>query len=175
MARLIEGRGLLVLGAAAAIVVLGLAGASTVSVENRFIDNFDESTEIYQGMYLIDRVLGGTTPLDIVIDAPAESEDDDGFEEDWDDEFGIEGDAGITATSYWFNNFRLDDVAAIHAYNDGLDETGKVLSLSTTMDVLTQLNGGAPPSDFFLSQFFLFVFLTSQSFYLFSGFAFLTL
>jgi len=38
--------------------------------ENRFIDYFKPSTEIYQGMVEIDAKLGGTTPLNIIIDAP---------------------------------------------------------------------------------------------------------
>ena len=45
-------------------------GVSNLSVENRFIDYFKSDTEIYQGMYEIDSKLGGTTPLDIIIDAP---------------------------------------------------------------------------------------------------------
>lgn len=56
------------------LTVVGLAaalwGMTRLTVENRFIDYFQEDTEIYQGMLQIDRKLGGTTPLDIVIDAP---------------------------------------------------------------------------------------------------------
>ena len=55
-----------------AMVVVGgsLWGISKLTVENRFIDYFQEDTEIYKGMVQIDRKLGGTTPLDIIIDAP---------------------------------------------------------------------------------------------------------
>ncbi|EKF75019.1 transporter [Alcanivorax hongdengensis A-11-3] len=55
-----------------ALIVVGLSlwGVSRLTVENRFIDYFQKDTEIYQGMVQIDRKLGGTTPLDIVIDAP---------------------------------------------------------------------------------------------------------
>ncbi|MZR61540.1 RND family transporter [Alcanivorax sp. DP30] len=55
-----------------ALVVVGgsLWGIGKLTVENRFIDYFQEETEIYKGMVQIDRKLGGTTPLDIVIDAP---------------------------------------------------------------------------------------------------------
>jgi predicted RND superfamily exporter protein len=52
-------------------VVASLWGISRLTVENRFIDYFQKDTEIYQGMLQIDRKLGGTTPLDIVIDAPS--------------------------------------------------------------------------------------------------------
>ena len=83
-------------------VVLGVIGISKLTVENRFIDHFHESTEIYQGMYLIDRELGGTTPLDVVIDAPAAflEEEQEPFDEEEDDELwddsDFEGEAGIT-------------------------------------------------------------------------------
>jgi hypothetical protein len=45
-------------------------GISRLEVENRFIDYFHESTEIYQGMELLDSKLGGTIPLDIVLTPP---------------------------------------------------------------------------------------------------------
>ncbi|MCH8961931.1 MAG: MMPL family transporter, partial [Bacteroidetes bacterium] len=51
------------------LALLGVIGIFKLEVENRFIDNFKSSTEIYQGMELIDLQLGGTIPLDIVIDA----------------------------------------------------------------------------------------------------------
>ncbi len=48
-----------------------IGGVLQLKVENRFIDYFDESTEIYRGMVVIDENLGGTTPLDIIIDLRA--------------------------------------------------------------------------------------------------------
>ncbi len=58
-----------ILGAALLLVLLSGVGLTKLRVENRFIDYFRESTEIYQGMKLIDERLGGTTPLDVVLDA----------------------------------------------------------------------------------------------------------
>mgnify|MGYP000486444117 CR=1 FL=1 len=58
-------------GLVAVLVAVGsLWGVSKLTVENRFIDYFQEETEIYKGMVQIDRKLGGTTPMDIIIDAP---------------------------------------------------------------------------------------------------------
>jgi hypothetical protein len=154
---LIERHGNLVLGVAMLAVVLGVMGILKLTVENRFIDHFHESTEIYQGMYLIDRELGGTTPLDVVIDAPAAflEEEQEPFDEEEDDELfddtDFEGEAGITGSSYWFNVFKVDEVDAIQDYLDGIVETGKVLSLSTTMEVLKQVNGGELPDNFTLA------------------------
>ena len=50
------------------LILFGLSGASRLVVENSFIDYFKESTEIYQGMKVIDQHLGGTTPLDVILD-----------------------------------------------------------------------------------------------------------
>lgn len=144
-----------ILGITLVAMLLCGIGISRLTVDNRFIDYFKESTEIFQGMYLIDQKLGGTTPLDIVIDAPADflvaEQEPEAEAEEEDDEFVLEGEAGITATSFWFNSFALDEVNAIHNYLDGIDETGKVLSLSTSMEALKQLNGGKMLDDFFLS------------------------
>ncbi|MFV0277743.1 MAG: efflux RND transporter permease subunit [Parahaliea sp.] len=56
---------------ALALCVLVVVGISQLKVENRFIDYFKDTTEIYRGMELLDSELGGTIPLDIVLSAPA--------------------------------------------------------------------------------------------------------
>ena len=128
-----------------ALVLFGLLGVSQLTVENRFIDYYRQSTEIYRGMELIDRELGGTTPLDVIIDAPlvpavngsptgiAKDEFEDDYEDEFDDIYAddSESEAGITSRSYWFNSRHLGEVSAIHDYLDSLPHTGKVLSLST--------------------------------------------
>jgi len=52
------------------IAILSLIGTTFLNVQNRFIDYYKKDTDVYQGMLVIDQKLGGTTPLDIVIDAP---------------------------------------------------------------------------------------------------------
>ena len=83
IARLIERYGRSVFLMFLLITLLSIIGMTRLSVENRFIDYYKESTEIYQGLSLIDEKLGGTTPLDIIIDAPADfyltEEEDDAF------------------------------------------------------------------------------------------------
>lgn len=138
----------------AALFAVSIYGMSLLSVENRFIDYYKPSTEIYQGMEVIDRELGGTTPLDVVLDAPASFFEDDAVEGDTDggddplDEFGFDDDwlseeddsAGITASSYWFNKDKLDEVAAIHDYLDDLQITGKTLSIINGLRVLEEVS-----------------------------------
>jgi predicted RND superfamily exporter protein len=93
-------------------------------------------------MTLIDEKLGGTTPMEVIIDAP----EDEIFE---DDEYADAGD--ITSTSYWFNSDGLREAARIHQYLDNLPETGKVMSIHTGMQMLESLNEGKPYSDFKLA------------------------
>ncbi|MDB4307672.1 MMPL family transporter [Gammaproteobacteria bacterium] len=170
-ASLVDSRSNLAIVFCVLLAVAGVWGISQLDVENRFIDYFKKDTEIYQGMLTIDRELGGTVPLDIVIDADPEfleqlnvaaSEAVDGeFDEEFDDEFGLEfadesasGDSGgvdLGATSYWYNTFRLDRLNTVHEYLDSLPETGKVLSLATTLKTLEILNQDEAPGTFFLS------------------------
>lgn len=69
-ARFADRRKGLVFTLAISLALISLYGLSRLTVENRFIDYFKSTTEIYQGMEVIDRNLGGTMSLDIIIDAP---------------------------------------------------------------------------------------------------------
>ena len=135
------------------LAILSFIGISKLSVENRFIDYYKESTEIYQGMTLIDENLGGTTPLDIIIDAPTEFFQEEEYVDPLLAELGLDLDegAGITSTSYWFNNGRLPKVNAIHNYLDSLEESGKVISIATSLKLLRSLDEEMVMDDFFLS------------------------
>lgn len=154
-AQQIQARGTGILAFAAALALLSVAGISFLTVENRFIDYFKESTEIYRGMEIIDRELGGTTPLDVIIDAPDEFFERQ--EEMWDDpllaEFGMDDaeSGGIASTSYWFNTRKLPDVSRAHEYLDSLDETGKVLSVYTAIEMLGQIDEEIVSDNFELS------------------------
>ncbi len=66
--RFTEKRGGLILVLSTLAVVLSVIGVSRLEVENRFIDYFHSSTEIHQGMLVIDQQLGGTITLDIILD-----------------------------------------------------------------------------------------------------------
>ena len=162
-----EGYGRAILFIAVVLVVLSGWGISQLKVENRFIDYFHESTEIYQGMEVIDEQLGGTIPLDIIIDAEKEelvessvdrvSQADTGgadvfFDDEFDDAFGddfaddfaddFSGGQEDSQASYWFNRAGLTRIEAVHDYMDTLDETGKVLSLATSYKLLRNLTAG---------------------------------
>ena len=152
MAVVVERFGKPTLALYALILVLSISGIFRLTVENSFIDYFKKSTEIYQGMLLIDRKVGGTTPLDVIIDAPkAFHEDLAAFAAEAEEDGFGDAEAGLTGDSYWFNVFELETVSGIHQYLDGLPATGKVISLDTTMALLTQLNNDKPIDNLTLS------------------------
>ena len=161
LGRLTERRGLAVGGVFVAVAVAGVTGVSQLTVENRFIDYFKSSTEIHQGMALIDRELGGTTPLDVVLDASDEflayEDEDDDWDDDWDDDLDDlyldydEQEQNGPMGGYWFTSFQLETLEGIRAYLDGLPETGKILSVATSMQLMTHLNEGEPLDDLSLA------------------------
>ncbi|VUD53216.1 hypothetical protein TDB9533_01790 [Thalassocella blandensis] len=68
-AGVVEHHGKTILICSVFIALLSAWGISRLQVENRFIDYFHDSTEIYQGLSVIDKNLGGTTSLDILLTA----------------------------------------------------------------------------------------------------------
>ena len=68
LAAFTERYGNAVLVLAALLGIISAVGISRLTVENSFINYFSKDTEIYQGMLLIDEQLGGTTPLDVLLD-----------------------------------------------------------------------------------------------------------
>lgn len=134
---------------AVGLMAISIMGITQLTVENRFIDYFKPSTEIYKGMELLDTRLGGTAPLDIVINAPADW--NDGFEEEGDDDFAFEDDFGFEEeeieNGYWWNTIALDKLEEIHDYIDSLPEIGKVLSVASGIKVARELKDGEELSE----------------------------
>jgi predicted RND superfamily exporter protein len=161
-AQFTQQRGSLVLLFALALALLSAFGVSRLEVDNRFIDYFKSDTEIYRGMEVIDTALGGTTPLDIILQAPAynppavtfEDTDLDEYEgldeyEDFDDyedldeyeDFEAEISSDSNQESYWFSSTGLAELAKLTQYLDAQPEIGKVSSLVQLDQVATDLMG----------------------------------
>ncbi len=166
VARVVKTRAPIVYGVFAVVTVASIFGIGRLTVENRFIDYFKPSTEIYQGMVLIDQQLGGTTPLDVVLDATREfldfevaeaaSNGDDGLpDEDFDYlddlDYGYDAEQGGPIGGFWFTSYQLETVDQIQSYLDSLPETGKILSLAVSMRLITMLNGGEALDGFALA------------------------
>ena len=107
-----------------------------LKVENKFIDYFNENTEIYQGMSLIDRELGGTTPIDIVLTLPEEEiiidEDDFFFSED------------SEVATYWWREKNMELLKSLKYSIDDVSGVGKVLSIANGAEFAENLNNGFP-------------------------------
>ena len=126
------------------ILVLSVIGLTRLRVENSFIDYFRESTEIFQGMTLLDDKLGGTLSFDVVVDLPdAEEEFDDGFDDSFGDFDDGSGDS-LDNDGYWFTAAKMDQIKAIHEYLDNDQQTGKVLSFGAVIQLAEKLNANEP-------------------------------
>ncbi|MBB3169284.1 efflux RND transporter permease subunit [Simiduia aestuariiviva] len=169
-------------GGSVLLLALGLAalsglGISQLKVENRFIDYFRPSTEIYQGMTVIDQNLGGTATLDILLEGPIVGPSQDNAANDpfnevdafdtpdpFDapepvlevdpfaevDPFSEQNPNTPTRESYWFTGAGLAQIEQLHDYLETLPEVGKVQSLATAYKVARDING-APLNDFELA------------------------
>jgi predicted RND superfamily exporter protein len=161
-ARLTEKHGMKVIIFSALAMLLSLLGILRLTVENSFINYFKADTEIARGMRVVDRQLGGTTPLDIILhfdrsepNAPdsdreplaesetgaADSMDDFSQFDDFEAEFSQEPD---DLEKYWFTPDKMDLVKKIHRYLENLPQSGKVLSLATTLEMARRFNEGKP-------------------------------
>jgi predicted RND superfamily exporter protein len=142
--------------------ILSIIGIAKLEVENRFIDYFKSTTEIYQGMLTIDKELGGTTPLDIIIDADQEFYDyvdslknqaESPMDDPFGDPFGEEPNKSDQTQdeNFWFHPEPLLKVEAIHDYLEKIPQVGKVQSIATSMKVFRQLNDEKMPDDYDLA------------------------
>lgn len=126
----------LVLAFSSIILILSIYGLTRLKVENSFINYFDKKTEIYQGMKLIDEKLGGTTPLEIIL----KFKDSDSKSNKNDDDFFQGSDSNEYKDSYWFTNFRVNNIVNVHQYLESLPEIGKVLSFYSILQLGEKIN-----------------------------------
>jgi predicted RND superfamily exporter protein len=157
LARFTEAHGRMIVVISCITLIVSVVGISRLVVENSFIDYFKDTTEIYRGMKVIDQHLGGTTPLDVIVelDEPealpqklvpeTDTQNNDVF-----DEFD-ELDEAQDDEKYWFTSDKMTEVKKVHDYLDSLPETGKVVSLETVMKVAERLNNGKPLDNFELA------------------------
>ena len=157
-----ERRGSFVIFLALILTLLSGYGISRLEVENRFIDYFKSDTEIYRGMEVIDTSLGGTTPLDIILQAPtfesplaiSDNQAASGDEYDLDDEYGefdefdefdeygdIENETASLKDSYWFSSAGLETLSELTDFLQAQPEIGKVSSLVQLNQVASDLIG----------------------------------
>lgn len=165
--QLAEFHGSKVLVLALIIAAVSVWGISRLEVENRFVDYFKSDSEIHQGLSVIDRQLGGTVTLDIILDADKNTidilesdtnDEEDPFAEDEQDPFADDEDpfaevgdedafadgsgSAKSVPSYWFSVAGLDQIKQLHTYLESLPEVGKVQSLATVYQLAHDINKG---------------------------------
>ncbi|MBI3268262.1 MAG: MMPL family transporter [Planctomycetes bacterium] len=99
-----------ILAGSLAVIVLSVWGTFRIDVETKFIDYFRASTSFYQGMSFIDRNLGGTITLEVVLDGKK--------------------------PDYFAKEANLDKVRKIQAFLEAKPEVGKVMTVTNLVDEL---------------------------------------
>ena len=133
------------------VVCFGVYGISKIKVENSFIGYFKESTQIRQGMQVIDTKLGGTIPVDVIVkfkeSEPKQEKSDE--KDDFENEF--ENDA--KSAKYWFNSYHTRVAEKIHDHLTQQKFVGNVSSLATLIKAIKELNNGVS-DDFLLAAMY---------------------
>ena len=133
------------------VVCFGVYGISKIKVENSFIGYFKESTQIRQGMQIIDTKLGGTIPVDVIVKfkeiEPKQEKSDE--KDDFESEF--ENDA--KSAKYWFNSYHTRVAEKIHDHLAQQKFVGNVSSLATLIKAIKELNNGVS-DDFLLAAMY---------------------
>ena len=142
--------------------ILSISGASNLTVENSFVNYFKKNTEIYKGMKLIDEELGGTTPIDIILNFNDEDTDynisNNNKIEDIENDLDLDEDLNLEEDLFddniftednnnWFSNEKLQMIAIVHEYLDSRVEIGKVQSIMSLIEVGNLINN--EPLDIF--------------------------
>ena len=133
------------------VVCFGVYGISKIKVENSFIGYFKESTQIRQGMQVIDTKLGGTIPVDVIVKFKESEPKQEKTDEKDDFESEFENDA--KSAKYWFNSYHTRVAEKIHDYLKEQNFVGNVSSLATLIKAIKELNNGAS-DDFLLAAMY---------------------
>ena len=136
------------------IFIISIFGIYKLNVENSFINYFKSNTDIYKGMKLIDTELGGTTPIDILIQfkdiISSNTNVDENIDnlnltedlsEDLSEDLDLNEDFFIeNEPSMWITNDKLNTIKKIHEYLEARDEIGKVQSLHSLIEMANLIN-----------------------------------
>ena len=133
------------------VVCFGVYGISKIKVENSFIGYFKESTQIRQGMQVIDTKLGGTIPVDVIVKFKESEPKQEKTDEKDDFESEFENDA--KSAKYWFNSYHTRVAEKVHDYLKEQNFVGNVSSLATLIKAIKKLNNGVS-DDFLLAAMY---------------------
>lgn len=129
----------LVLSAMLLSFVIAAFGMNRLSLDNRFVEYFHPDTEIHQGLDFIDKNLGGTMPMEVIVnfdpyEEPDLDESSDFFTEEQDD----------YPERYWYTPNKIQYLKQFHHFLNPKPEVGKVVSLSSLEQIARSFNDGKP-------------------------------
>ncbi len=121
-------------------VLFSAYGITELKVENSFVNYFKDSSTIKQGLLKIDRELGGTVPLEILVKFNKDSKDNlDSSLSDFEAEFS----EMEQSEQYWFDSKKLRVAKLVHNYLETNPYIGATLSINSLISLLEILNIGA--------------------------------
>lgn len=152
--KIVTSKGNTILIGSIILIAFALTGASKLLVENSFISYFKKDTEIYKSMKVIDQKLGGTTPLDIIINFNETKKEENSKKTSSDDilaSFEDEFNQTENNEQYWFTEHRMNMITKVHDYLESIPQVGKVQSLATMLKVGKILNNNEELDSFKLA------------------------
>jgi len=114
-------------------------GINRLSLENRFVDYFRADTEIHKGLAFIDRHLGGTVPMDVIL----RLDPFEGQQLDESSDFFTDA-ADDYPERYWFTPAKIEYLEELHGFLEAQPAIGKVLSLYNLELIARDFNDGRP-------------------------------
>ncbi|WP_139453117.1 efflux RND transporter permease subunit [Campylobacter armoricus] len=127
-------------------VVFALFGISQIKVENSFVSYFKDSSRIKQGLLIIDKELGGTMPLDVIVKFKHNSKQNESV-----DEFEQEFDDLAKDDRYFFSSEKTRIATKVHQFLSKQKYVGSVLSLQSLLELGKSINDGKALDDFALA------------------------
>ncbi len=125
---------------------IALILSKDIEVENSFINYFKSSTEIYKSMEVIDKKLGGTTPLDVIVSFKQTKQTAQDF-----DEFENEFAENKNEAKYWFSRPKIELIQKVSKYLQSRPEIGSVQSFDTLLSIGKTLNKNEELNSFLIA------------------------
>ena len=130
------------------LFIISIYGGLNLGVENSFVNYFKKNTEIYKGMKLIDKELGGTTPLDIILTfntndelfISVNDEEEDTNDSEFEDEFLDEDIFSSNTPDNWLTEDKIEMISIVHRYLENKNEVGKVQSIISLIELADLIN-----------------------------------
>lgn len=128
------------------LLFLSFFGMRELRVENSFVNYFKDESEIKKGLLLIDKELGGTMPLEIVLEFSKKTNQEENL-----DSFESEFEALSLQDAYFFSASKMRVVKKVHEYLKQKEFIGSVLSLNSLLELGKSINDGKDLDDFALA------------------------